>query len=242
MRNIRLVIFDMEGTIFRSKILFCHNGSEYYGGIWTLLCDILGAEPRLQNQINWERWKNRSNPGSSDPYKGYSQWVEDTIILHQRHGLTKSKFQEVINAVPYFTGVADTFAALRSAGVRIALISGGLKALADRVMIDHRLDHCYAAAEYYWKGEELYHWNIHPTDYEHKKTLVELLHRDLGIPREECLFVGDGDNDREIAKYLDHAIAFNPSGEKILEQYCSIVIRQQDGHEDLSEVLKHVLL
>jgi phosphoserine phosphatase len=240
MKKVRFAIFDMEGTIFKCKIHFCHNGREYHGGIWTLLCDILGEEARLQNQKNWERWKYRNDPDYPDPYKGYSQWVEDTILLHRRYGLTRSQFQEVINAVPYFAGVAETFAALRRAGVRIALVSGGLKALADRVTLDHRLDYCFAAAEYYWTGEELYHWNIHPTDYEHKKSLVELLHRDLGITKEECLFVGDGDNDREVAEYLGHAIAFNPSGEKLLEQCCPIIIRQDEGQEDLSEILKHI--
>jgi phosphoserine phosphatase len=238
--KIRLAIFDMEGTIFRSKISFQHNGREYHGGIWTLLCDILGEVPRVQNQKNWERWKNRADASYPDRYTGYSQWVEDTILLHKDHGLTKSTFDGVIGSVPYFRGVAETMAALRHAGVKIALISGGLKALADRAARDHRLDHSYASAEYFWSGENLYHWNIHPTDYEHKRSLVELLRGDLGIARDECVFVGDGDNDRDIASHLDHSIAFNPSGEKLLEQCCENVIQQEAGQEDLSEVLKFI--
>lgn len=242
MKKIRLAIFDMEGTIFRSKINFQYNNREYHGGVWTLLCDVLGDTPRDENKKNWERWQHRHDPSYPNRYKGYSEWVEDTILLHRDHGLTKTLFEAVIASVPYFVGVGQTFARLKEAGVKIALISGGLKALADRVAIDHRLDHCYAAAEYYWKGEKLHHWNIHPTDYEHKRTLVELLHRDLGISRKECLFVGDGDNDHEIAEYLDKSIAFNPSGEKLLEKCCSTIIKQDEGKEDLSEVLNYINL
>lgn len=236
----KLCVFDMEGVIFRSKIKFNLNGRDYVGGIWTLLCDILGEEASLENKKNYERFIHRNDPQCKDDYYGYFRFVEDTIMIHKKYGLTKKQFYDVINSVPYFPGVSETFSKLKEHGIRIALISGGLKALADRVIWDYGIDTCHTAAEYFWQGDNLHRWNINPTDFEHKKTLIESLHRDLNIKRREILFTGDGDNDRHIAEYCDTTIAFNPTG-KELHHYCSEEsIIQEAGREDLSAVLSYV--
>ena len=239
MKKTKLVVFDMEGTIFKSRVNFKLNDREFVGGVWTLLCDILGDDASAANKKNYERFVNRHNPHYEGRYPGYFNFVEDTILIHKKYGLTKTQFYDVINTVPYFGGVGETFSKLQEHGIRIALISGGLKALAERVVMDYGLDSCFASAEYYWQGENLHRWNINPTDIDHKKTLVESLHRDLGIRRKQILFVGDGDNDKDIAEYCDAAIAFNPSG-KELEHCCSVVITQEPGKEDLSEILNHI--
>ncbi len=227
----QLVVLDMEGTVFAAKIPFTHNGKEYIGGVWTLLCNILGEEASQENKKNYERYIH-------DPAYGYFRFVEDTILLHQRHKLTRSQFYEVINAVPYFAGVSQTLARLKEKGIRVAMITGGLKALADRVVWDHGIDTSHAAAEYFWDGEGLKRWSISPTDFEHKRTLLEMLHNDLMIPREGILFVGDGDNDQHIAAYCN-SIAFNPTGTK-LHNHCSVVIKQEPGKEDLSAILDYI--
>jgi phosphoserine phosphatase len=245
MKKTKLVVFDMEGVIFRSRINFCLNGQDYVGGIWTLLCDILGTGASKKNMENYERFKHRHDPKYKDePYYGYFRFVEDTIDIFKNYGadetkkgLSRAQFEDVIKSVPYFPGVAETFAKLKEHGIRIALISGGLKALADRVIWDYGIDSSYTAAELFWEGETLHRWNINPTDFEHKKTLIESLHRDLGIKHKEIMFVGDGDNDQHIADYCGVAIAFNPTGTK-LNDYCSAVVNV----EDLSAVLPFVHL
>ncbi|MDK9719368.1 MAG: HAD family hydrolase [Trichlorobacter sp.] len=234
----KLVVLDMEGTIFRSKVAFNQNGKEYIGGVWTLLCDILGEDASLANKKNYERFIHRNDPGQKSDYYGYFRFVEDTILLHQRHNLTKSQFYYVINSVSYFAGVCETISRLKENGIRVAMITGGLKALADRVVWDHGIDTCHAAAEYFWDGEELKRWSISPTDFEHKRALLEMLHNDLGIAQEEIIFVGDGDNDQHIAAYCK-SIAFNPTG-KELHNHCSAVITQEPGKEDLSAILDYI--
>lgn len=233
----QMVVMDMEGTIFRSKIAFRRNGKEYIGGVWTLLCDILGEETSLANKKNYERFIHRNDSDHKDDYYGYYRFCEDTLRLFQGK-LTKTQFYEVINAVPYFAGIHETIARIKSHGIRVAMITGGLKALADRAVVDHGIETCHAAAECFWDGENLKHWCISPTDFEHKKTLVEMLHNDLGMPRKGILFVGDGDNDRHVAAYCD-SIAFNPTGSE-LRHHCSAVIKQEPGKEDLSAILEYI--
>ena len=225
MKKIKLAVFDMEGTLFRRSCRFdfikerfpenwrnlclCHGEealtTKQFSSAWTFLCDLLGLEASVRNQANWKRWQDGG-------YPGYSEWVIDTIKLHKEYGLTKDLFDAVVyESSEYFPGVAETFAVLRSQGITIALISGGLKAMADRVALDFGLEHCFTSAEYFWNPDgTIRHWNCQPSDFVHKKRLVKLLLHDLGFSKEEAVFIGDGGNDREVAQYVGYSIGFNP--------------------------------
>jgi len=90
--------------------------------------------------------------------------VGETIALRRRHGLTRAVFDDVVWSVPYFRCVGETVAVLKGAGVEIAVVSGGLKAMADRLSVDHKIHHCFAAAEYFWTEDgTILHWNVMPT-------------------------------------------------------------------------------
>jgi phosphoserine phosphatase len=175
-----------------------------FSSAWTLLCDLLGPVASKINQDNWKRWSDRG-------YPGYSEWVIDTIKIHKEYGLPKALFDAVVNeSAKYFSGVAETFQALQSQGITIALVSGGLKAMADRVALDFGLEHCFSSAEYFWNSDgTIRHWNCQPSDFIHKKRLVKLLLHDLGISKEQAVFIGDGGNDREVAQYVGFSIGFN---------------------------------
>ncbi|MEI6206080.1 MAG: HAD-IB family phosphatase [Desulfuromonadales bacterium] len=223
--NTKAAIFDIEGTLFKRSYRFdfikerfpenwhnlclCHGEeslvSKQFSSAWTLLCDLLGPEASKKNQANWEKWRDGG-------YPGYSEWVIDTIKLHKEYGLTRKLFDAVIHeSAEYFPGVAETFETLRSQGITIALVSGGLKAMADRVSLDFKLEHCFTSAEYFWNPDgTIRHWNCQPSDFIHKKSLVKLLLHDLGFSKEKAVFIGDGGNDREVAQYVGYSIGFNP--------------------------------
>lgn len=199
MKSIKLAIFDLEGTIFRNS----HDGRDF-PSLWAVLSDLCGPDAVREDEAN----RNKFYSGG---YAGYSEWVIDTLKIHQKYGLKRSQFETVINAVDYYPGVAETFTALRERGITIAVISGGLKALADRVAIDYKIEHAFAAAEYFWGSDgTIRHWNVLPTDFAHKRLVLEILCRDLGISAEECLFVGDGRNDRDVAGYCALRLASIP--------------------------------
>ena len=241
MKKIKLAVFDMEGTLLRRSCRFdfikdrfpgnwqnlclCHGeealSKKQFSSAWTLLCDILGPEASKKNQANWERWRDGG-------YPGYSEWVIDTIKLHKDYGLTKELFDAVIHeSAEYFPGVAETFDVLQSQGITIALVSGGLKAMADRVSLDFGLEHCFTSAEYFWNPDgTIRHWNCQPSDFIHKKRLVKLLLHDLGYSKEESVFIGDGGNDREVAQYVGFSIGFNPKAHH--EFFWDTFVTQED--------------
>ena len=227
MKKIRLAVFDMEGTLFRSV----YQGQEF-PSIWKVLCSLCGPEAVAEDAANTRKYLEGG-------YPGYSAWVLDTLRILKNYGLKRQSFETVISAIDYYPGVGETFAQLRSQGMAIAVISGGLKALADRVAVDHQVDHCFAAAEYFWNPDgSIRHWNVQPTDFEHKKTVLEILCRDLGFSGDQCLFVGDGRNDRAVAGFCALSIGFNPHTE--LRKEVDIIIEQPKGQENLSAVLEPI--
>ena len=155
--------------------------------------------------------------------------------------ISRDQFYEVINSVEYFEGAEKTFKSLHENNIKIAAVSGGLKALADRVVIDHGLEHIFAAAELHWcdKGN-LRNWNIMPTDFQQKRSIVEMLLADMHIEPEECAFVGDGINDCFVAEYVGVSVAFN-SKYKELTDVVDHIISQETGKEDLSAALNYIL-
>lgn len=250
MKKIKAVVVDMEGTVFRKTYRFdfireafpdhwrnlclCHGeenlAAKEFSSAWTLLCDLLGPEASKINQANWGKWTNGG-------YPGYSEWVIDTIRIHKNFGLTRELVDAVVEAsAVYFPGAEETFRALKERGITIALVSGGLKAMADRVALDFGLEHCFASAEYYWHDDgTIRHWNCQPSDFVHKKGLVKLLLHDLGISKEECAFIGDGRNDRDVAQYVGLSIGFNPK--PYHKFWWDVVIEQAKGKENLEAVL-----
>jgi len=228
MADIKLVFFDMEGTLFKKAIRFSKGNTA--PSAWTLIARRLGEEAGGEEDATKNKW----NAGE---YKGYVEWMEDTIRIHQKYGLTKSFFDKVMRSVEYHDGVRETFRELRARGYKTALISGGFKAQADRAQRDLRINHSFAACEYFWnKNGKLDWWNLLPCDYAGKIDFMKLIMNEHGLKPEQCAFVGDGKNDIPFAQAVGLSIAFNGAPE--LQKVCTYSVNQREGKEDFRGILK----
>jgi phosphoserine phosphatase len=225
----KLIFFDMEGTIFKKTVKSTKGNT--VPSAWTLIAQHLGEKALAEEDETKDKWTNGK-------YAGYVEWMEDTIRIHQKHGLTRQFFEKVMNSVQYNRGVKETFEELRKRGYRTALISGGFKAQADRAQRDLKITHAFSACEYFWdeKGK-LMHWNLLPSDYEGKVDFMKLIMKEHGLSPEECAFVGDGKNDVFLAKEVGLSISFN--GEEELKRVATHHIDQPDKKEDFRALLKY---
>jgi len=229
-KKIKLIFFDMEGTLFH-KVIKTSIGNTSPSA-WTHLAKHLGEEALKEEDETKEKWNNNQ-------YAGYVEWMEDTIRIHQKYGLDKDFFDKVMNSIEYHNGVKETFKELKNKGYRTALISGGFKAQADRAQVDLKINHSFAACEYFWdKKGKLAHWNLLPCDYEGKADFMKLIMKEHGLDPEECAFVGDGVNDVFLAKEVGTSIAFNAPEE--LQKVSTFSINQPEGKEDFREILKYI--
>jgi phosphoserine phosphatase len=225
---IKLVFFDMEGTLFRKAV---HDvRGNVAPSAWGILAKRLGREGEQEEAKTIDKW----NAGQ---YSGYVEWMEEAIHIHQKFGINKELFDLVMASIEYHPGVEDVFQELRSRGMRTALVSGGFKAQADRALVDLKIDHGFAACEYFWdKKGELVHWNLLPCDYEGKLDFMQLIIHEYGLTTDECAFIGDGRNDIYLAQTVGLSIAFNGAPE--LQAVTSHSINQNPGEEDFRAILQ----
>lgn len=229
--KLRLVFFDVEGTIFR-KVKTDTRGN-VAPSAWALIGRLLGEEAWVEQLETHRIW-------TEGGYKGYVEWCRATIEMHKRRGLTRGFFENVISSIEYHSGTHETFRKLREAGVYTALISGGFKAQADRAQRDLLIDHAFSACEYFWdaEGNPLW-WNLLPCDYEGKVDFMGLIMKEHGISPAQCAFVGDGKNDIHLAKKVGVSVCFN--GARELAEVCTHVIDQPDGEEDFRALVPILL-
>lgn len=85
----KLLVLDLEGTLFRTNIQL--PGTSITSTIWQGIAEALGPDAIKEEVATHERWKKGE-------YRSYIHWMEDTIAIHIRHGLTQEIFDRVIRS------------------------------------------------------------------------------------------------------------------------------------------------
>ncbi|MBD3252807.1 HAD-IB family phosphatase [Candidatus Pacearchaeota archaeon] len=228
--RIKLVFFDMDGTIFNNGLKDSFGNTA--PSTWTVLARHLGKQALEEEEQTKIKWTNKE-------YKGYLDWMDDTIKIHKKYGLTKDFFFKVINSIPYFDGVKETMEILKKNNITLCMISGSFKEMANRAIEDSGFRHVFAACEYFWdENNKLKEWNLLPCDYEGKVDFMRLVMLEHGLGKNECAFVGDGRNDIPLAQVVGTSICFN--GAKELQAVCTYSVNQEPGKEDFRAVLPYL--
>ena len=217
----------MEGIIFESGII--ETRAAVTASVWSVIAKELGKECHKEEDKGKIMW-------AEGKFANYLEWMEYTIYLHKKYGLTMEKFYKIINRVEYIKGAKEVFKELKKKGYKTCVISGGFKNLANRAIRDLDIDHVFAGAEYFFddKTGKLVSWNLIPSDYIGKVDFMRLMMREYKIKPENCAFLGDGVNDIALAKQVGVSIAFN--GREELQKVTTHAINQKE--KDLRGILK----
>lgn len=222
----KLIFFDMEGVIFETGIK--EEGKNTSASVWTVIYNTLGKEAAKKEQEGKDKW----NAGG---FQNYMEWTNWSANQQKEFGLSMQLFYNILNKVEYMKGVKETFEELRKRGYKFVVISGGFKNLANRAIRDLKISHVFAACEYFFDEQgSLSHWNVLPCDYEGKVDFMRLLMREYKLKSKDCAFVGDGVNDKFLAKEVGLSIAFN--ARKELQEVCTHYINQKE--KDLRAILE----
>ena len=224
--KIKLIFFDMEGVIFESGIV--ETRKDVAASVWSVIARELGKECRDAEDEGKNMW-------ARGEFDNYFEWMEYSIDLHKKYGLTMKKFYEIMNKVAYMKGAKEVFKELKKKGYKTCIITGGFKNLANRAIRDLDIDHVFAASEYFFDNDKLVSWNMLPSDYEGKIDFMRLMIREYNLKPEECAFVGEGVNDIPLAKEVGVSIAFN--GREELQEVTTHSINQKE--KDLKEILEY---
>lgn len=229
----KILFLDMEGTVLMKEHRL--DDGRVAPSAWTVLAQELGEACLAEENATKDLW-------ITGGYRSYLDWMRATVAIHKRHGLTKEIFDRVISNVQLTPGVFESINHVHRWGTRTVLITGGFKELAVRVQIKLKVDHAFAACEYFFREEDglIDHFNLLPADELGKVDFMNLMCREYGVSLQQCAFIGDGKNDVELAKLVGYSVAFNAQQE--LECVASHVVRQGLGNEDFREAVTAVSL
>lgn len=225
----KIFFFDLEGTVLKKD--FSLDNGKVAPSAWTVLAKELGEECYIEEERTKDKWL-------AGEYKGYLDWMKETVLIHQKYGLTKDTFDKVIESAELHPGVIETFDEIRKRESIICIISGGFKALCDRFHSRLKPDHAFCGCEYYFNNTgNLISFNLLPTDEIGKAIFMKLVALEHNISPKDCAFVGDGKNDVHLAKEVGFSIAFNAQPELI--QAATKSIEQSPNSIDFTAVLEY---
>jgi phosphoserine phosphatase len=222
---VKLLVLDIEGTLFRTDVSMPERSTD--SAMWRRITRTLGpnaVEEEIATHV-------RSREGQ---YRGYLDWMKDTISIHQRQGLTADVFASLIKSAEYNPGVEQTLLAVDRERFEILLVSGGFRELAARVQADFKVRHAFAACEYiFGRDGSLTAYNLLPCDFVGKIEFVRLMLREYGLTPQDWLFVGDGPNDVPIAKAAPISVAYSACPE-----LQAVATYRTDFFPDLLDILR----
>ena len=209
----RAVVFDLDGTLTREA------------NSWAALQRELGPEYHGRARDRWSRYRQ----GLLTREEFLHEQVADLA------GGDAALLDRVVDAVEYHDGVAATCAALRGAGIGMAIVSAGISVLSERVAHD--------------LGIELHHANrIHVDDGRitgladitvppgGKAPVFREVIAHFGCRADEVVAVGDSSGDIDMFRIAGLGVAFCPASWEAQEA-ADVVIEVPDMRHLLPLVL-----
>ncbi|MCK5294286.1 MAG: haloacid dehalogenase-like hydrolase [Arcobacteraceae bacterium] len=182
----KLVAFDLDGTLLRSKPN--ENEFEYsWKAIWT----SLGADSKRRELFR--------KYISKDVIYEYEEWCYDCVKYFKSKNLSIENIKNITDKLELIHGFYETINILKKKGFKIALISGGINTFLYNKIDNYEeiFDKVYIN-DFKYKGNKLD--SITPTRYDYTgklDALNEMCH-EYNIKISECVFIGDSDNDKDI--------------------------------------------
>jgi phosphoserine phosphatase len=196
----KLVAFDMDGTLIEGD------------SCWGVIHRHFGThEKALSNLRAYER-------GEID----YCEFMRHDIALWQPRPHI-SQIEEILGGLQPTSSAGDVISEIKKRGYELAMITGGIDILAERIAYQLGIPHVLANGlavdkRGYLTGEGVF--RVEPC-LKHE-TLAKLAD-DLGMTLDECVAVGDSKYDFNFLKHAGLAVAIG--NDSILSEVADVVIR-----------------
>lgn len=217
----KLVAFDVDGTLVDSVNL---------QNVWV----VLNKEFKTSDEDY--QIEKRYQSGEIT----YQEWVSEILSLYVKKGANKQRILRAIEPIKPVIGVQETIQKLKESGKKLAVISGSLDIILDKVFPDNPFDYIEINKLYFDDNGNIKRWNATPYGDGRGKALGLMnLSRDS---LKQSVYVGDGMNDKEAIEVAGLGIAFYPYTDSFLRKYCDVEIERK-GYEkkDLRKILRHIL-
>ena len=215
----QLIFFDLDGTLV--------DGMEYfYQHLW----EHFGV-PKEQTRQVLEKYIKKET--------SYEDWVRNDVKLLQAAGATKSALLDAIMSLHPMQGAVETVRALQSRGYKVFVISGGIDLVIEAVYGNEArnlFEEVFINRYQFDQSGKLV--GVVPAAYslENKAGCIKDMAAKYGADLQDCVFVGNNENDVEAALLTGTSIAFNSKSERLVE-----VASQHVESRDLHDILKYLI-
>ncbi len=190
-REKRLIVFDMDSTIVDAEII-----------------DELAKAAGVEREVR--EITRKAMEGKLD----YKQALIERVKLLK--GLPVEVLEKIYNQIELTEGAKELIQALKRAGYKIALVSGGFTYFTEKLKKELGLDYAFGNELEIKDGKLTGRLKGRIIDAEEKARIIEELARKEGISKENIVAVGDGANDRIMIENAGLGIAFN--AKKVLKE------------------------
>jgi phosphoserine phosphatase len=200
MGKIKLIAFDLDGVLVDG----CGSWQEVHKALGTYDVAEKHANEYYAGKITFDEWARK-----------------DTKLWY---GVDIGRVKDALYNVDLMRGIEETIPRLRE-HYRLAIISGGLQILADRVKDRFNMDYAIANRLLTEDGKIC---GIHQeVDFKGKGRILRKIAKSSNILLRECAAVGDYFNDIPMFKVAGFNIAFDPKDDEIVK-YADEIIYEKD--------------
>lgn len=189
-QRLRLAFFDLDGTLKQARDPYVYLHMRL--GTWA------ASQSFFQKGLSGEL--------------DYYEWLRLDAALWK--GTSRATIEALFRQNPYLPGARESIAALRGAGVRVALVSTGLSVHAEQVQSELGVDSIVANDILFESGMVTGEVQAHVRE-GGKAGIVSQLQAQFGVGPGECLAVGDSSSDADMFRQVRLGVAVNPSSERV---------------------------
>jgi HAD superfamily phosphoserine phosphatase-like hydrolase len=191
MKKPKLIVFDLNRTLIEENS-------------WRDLNMALGVKPAEDDiLVNW------GHEGIISDALGQQILCE---IYKKRGEPTRHHILSVLGNYVYTPGAEELVAELKQRGYTLALISGSMDLLTEKVARDVGIGHWRANNQFIFDNNDLLERiETKEDDAEYKLNELESLCNELQIELKDCMCVGDGANDLKLFEATGNGVTFGSS-------------------------------
>ena len=178
-----LCVMDVDGTLIAEEVI-----------------DLLGREAGCEDEIS--QITSQAMRGEMD----FERSLRERVALLK--GLPISVFDTVFKSIHLSQNAQEFISILQKNGILVGLVSGGFSPIVERLA--KSLDIFYFSANQLEVKDDFLTGRLvgEIVTGQVKKATLEIWRKELGLPKERTIAIGDGANDLLMLKSAGHGIAF----------------------------------
>ncbi len=209
-----LVAFDLDGVLVEPE------------SSWVYVHDHFG----VTNETALRAYVAREIDDNEFMRRDVALW------MRAKPGICRSDIDAVLETVTITTGAREVVQAVKATGAQTAIVSGGLRHLADKVARHAGIDHVLANDVACGPDGRLLGEGVLDVELLAKGDALVRLQKRLGVKKARCAAIGNSFIDAQMFEVSALGIAFNPIDDKVREAADHVVVG-----DDLRLILPYLL-